>query len=227
MNVLLFFYRIRYCKLMAMMRITMKLHIWGHFKTITKHKFKVMRLCFRCGLYRQGLMHDNSKYSWTEFSRGVIYYQGNRSPNNYEREVTGLSISWLHHKGRNRHHFEYWLDFDMRDPGKMTGMIMPRKYVAEMFCDRIAACRVYEKENYTQASPARFFYRSDGRFLMHDITRRELGYLLTLLAVRGEEEALDYVKHSYLNDEDISASYTEVENLREFDRRMEDGSIEI
>ena len=72
------------------------MHIWGHFKTITKHKLMVMKYCFRIGLYRQGLLHDLSKYSWTEFSVGCKYYQGNRSPNNAEREDTGLSLSLIH-----------------------------------------------------------------------------------------------------------------------------------
>ena len=120
------------------------MHIWGHFKTITKHRHKVMRLCFRIGLYRQGLMHD------LEFPKGCIYFQGDRSPNNKEREVTGISLSWLHHKGRSKHHFEYWLDYDETRPGCMRGMRMPRRYIAEMFCDRLAACQTYEKDKYTQ-----------------------------------------------------------------------------
>ena len=78
-----------------------------HFGTITKHKFLVMKECFRVGLYRQGLLHDLSKYGWTEFRVGCRYYQGNRSPNNAEREDRGYSSAWLHHKGRNKHHYEY------------------------------------------------------------------------------------------------------------------------
>ena len=203
------------------------MHIWGHFRTITRHKFLVMKLCFRAGLYWQGITPDLSKYSWTEFSKGIIYYQGDRSPNNYEREVTGLSLSWLHHKGRNRHHFEYWLDYDAHAPGHVTGMLMPRRYVAEMFCDRIAACRVYEKDNYTLASPAKFFYRSSGRFLMHDTTRRELGCLLTLLAVKGERDALSYIKESYLKDREIPDQYVEYRDLQEFISRLEAGEIDL
>ena len=41
-----------------------------HFQTITKHKILVMQECFRVGLYRQGLLHDLSKYGWTEFRVG-------------------------------------------------------------------------------------------------------------------------------------------------------------
>ena len=44
---------------------------WKHFKTITKHKFLVMRQCFKVGLYWQGLTHDLSKYSPTEFFVGA------------------------------------------------------------------------------------------------------------------------------------------------------------
>ena len=86
------------------------MHILGHFKTITKHKILVAKGCFKVGLYCQGIMHDMSKYSPTEFIPGAKYYQGNQSPNNIERRKYGISRAWLHHKGRNRHHFEYWID---------------------------------------------------------------------------------------------------------------------
>ena len=80
---------------------------WKHFRTITYHKYLVMKGCFAVGLYRQGLTHDLSKYSPAEFLVGAKYFQGNRSPNNAEREEKGYSSAWLHHKGRNRHHYEY------------------------------------------------------------------------------------------------------------------------
>ena len=83
---------------------------WQHFKTITKHKLLVMDGCFQVGLYRQGLTHDLSKYSPTEFWVGARYYQGDKSPNAAERAEKGYSEAWMHHKGRNRHHYEYWTD---------------------------------------------------------------------------------------------------------------------
>ena len=64
---------------------------WKHFKTITHHKRLVMQGCFKVGLYKQGLLHDLSKYSPAEFLVGVKFYQGNRSPNNAEREDIGYS----------------------------------------------------------------------------------------------------------------------------------------
>lgn len=85
---------------------------WGHSLTINKHRLEVMRLCFKCGLIKQGLMHDLSKYSFIEFFSGVKYYQGYRSPIDAEKEDKGYSLGWLHHKGRNKHHFEFWLEKD-------------------------------------------------------------------------------------------------------------------
>ena len=83
---------------------------WGHLKTITLHKLRVTRLCFKMGLIKQGLLHDLSKYSPVEFWAGVRYFQGNRSPIDAEKEAKGYSEGWLHHKGHNKHHWEYWID---------------------------------------------------------------------------------------------------------------------
>ena len=93
----------------------------GHFTTITRHKILVMKECFKIGLYKQGLTHDLSKYSPTEFLVGCKYYQGNRSPNEIERREKGYSAAWLHHKGRNKHHLEYWIDYAADGSGMCGG----------------------------------------------------------------------------------------------------------
>ena len=105
-------------------KITIKNAV-NHFRTITHHRHLVMKGCFRVGLYRQGLLHDLSKYMPTEFLVGCRYYQGTRSPNNAEREENGVSLAWLHHKGRNKHHLEYWIDYSLEPDRQMTGMKMP------------------------------------------------------------------------------------------------------
>lgn len=170
-----------------------------HFRKITHHKMLVMRYCFRVGLYKQGLLHDLSKYSWTEFHIGCKYYQGTRSPNNAEREDTGLSLAWLHHKGRNKHHYEYWIDYGLgKDAGHMIGMEMPVKYVVEMFLDRIAASRNYMGEAYTDEAPLAYFRRGKGNYLIHEKTEALLEHLLEMLADQGEEAALQYVKKEVL-----------------------------
>ena len=103
-----------------------------HFCTITRHRLLVCKHCFKLGLYWQGLTHDLSKYSPEEFWTGVRYYQGDRSPNAAEREVIGFSKAWLHHKGRNKHHFEYWIDVSLNKEEGLVGNKMPVRYVAEM-----------------------------------------------------------------------------------------------
>ena len=116
---------------------------WKHLCTIMHHKKLVRAGCFKVGLYKQGLLHDLSKYSPTEFLVGCKYYQGNMSPNNAEREDKGYSSAWLHHKGRNPHHYEYWQDnFDKGgQPIKM-----PYKYAVELLCDYLGAGRAYQRE---------------------------------------------------------------------------------
>ena len=174
------------------MKITMK-KTWGHFKTITHHRFLVMAGCFRVGLIRQGLTHDLSKYSPTEFWEGARYYQGNRSPNAAEREDKGYSEAWMHHKGRNRHHYEYWTDMN-RQTRSYESVPMPKRYLAEMVMDRIAACKTYEGKAYTPASALNYFLKSRERELMHPKTREELEVLLRMRQDRGEGETFRYIR---------------------------------
>ena len=88
------------------------------------------------------------------------YYQGNRSPNDAQRQAEGCSTAWLHHKGRNRHHLEYWIDYDPAGSGKLIGNKMPLQFVAGMFCDRVAASKVYKGKDYTDASPWEYYDRA-------------------------------------------------------------------
>ena len=170
---------------------------WRHFKTITHHKFLVMGGCFKVGLYWQGLTHDLSKYSPAEFLTGVKFYQGNRSPNAAEREVKGYSEAWMHHKGRNKHHYEYWTDLSL-ETRKYESCHMPRKYLVEMVMDRRAACMTYQGKNYTAASALNYYLGSKERYLMHPETQRELEYILTMLRDRGEKETFRYLRQEVL-----------------------------
>lgn len=168
---------------------------WEHFKTITKHKIEVMKNCFRVGLYKQGLLHDLSKYTWTEFSVGAKYYQGDRSPNDAEREDKGYTTSWLHHKGRNKHHLEYWMDYDVdRSIAQLVGMPMPKQYIIEMFCDRIAACKIYNKDKYTDRAAWDYYKKGRAPKLLHPETKATLEKYLKMLAVKGEEYTFKYIK---------------------------------
>lgn len=173
-----------------------------HFKTITQHRRLVRQGCFAVGLYKQGLLHDLSKYSPSEFLIGARYYQGNRSPNNAEREKKGFSSAWLHHKGRNKHHHEYWIDYSsiLAKP-EMHGMLpapMPVRYIVEMLVDRIAACKVYLKDEYTVSSPLKYHNRGLEPAPFHEKTRAFLELLLLMLSIRGEERTYQYIKKELL-----------------------------
>lgn len=169
-------------------------HIWKHFKTITYHKLLVMKGCFSIGLYWQGLVHDLSKYMPSEFMVGAKYYQGNQSPNNAERRDKGFSSAWLHHKGRNKHHYEYWMDYSSRMGGGIIPAKMPERYVIEMFLDRIAASKNYNHGRYTDDMPLKYYQSGEAWRFMHKDTRRLLEHLLNMLAKEGEEKTLQYIK---------------------------------
>lgn len=172
---------------------------WKHFKTITYHKYLVMKGCFRVGLYKQGLLHDLSKYSPEEFVTGARYYQGDRSPNNAEREAKGYSGAWLHHKGRNKHHYEYWVDYSTRSiQGGVAPVPMPVRYVAEMIMDRIAASKVYLGDKYTDAAPLAYYRQGAESAVIHPDTRKILEKLLEMLAEEGEKKTFYYIKHNLL-----------------------------
>lgn len=167
---------------------------FGHFFTITKHRHEVFKNCIKAGIFFQGLFHDLSKYSFQEFIPGVKYFTGKKSPNELERAKYGYSSAWLHHKGRNKHHFEYWVDLDpvtkIYSPVKM-----PLKYVKEMFCDRVAACKVYLKKNYHDGAAYDYFNTRTRENKMHKDTMILLEYLLLMLRDKGEKETFEYIRN--------------------------------
>ncbi|MBE6115942.1 MAG: catalase [Erysipelotrichaceae bacterium] len=167
---------------------------FGHLNTINRHRFLVCKLCFKVGLYRQGLTHDLSKYSLTEFIPGVRYFQGYRSPIVAEIQEHGYSDAWLHHKGRNRHHWQYWITTD-RNSFKVIEM--PVKYIKEMACDRIAACMVYEKDRYHPSSALEFLENSKERKFMPEKTLSLLTEMLKIVAENSLDDALEIIKTKY------------------------------
>ncbi len=155
---------------------------WGHLRTVQKHRKMVRKLCFKCGLYWQGLTHDLSKYSWVEFWNGVKYFTGKASPHVGERKEKGYSNAWIHHHNRNKHHAEYW--WDIKD-GKSVPVTMHYKYIAEMICDRIAASMIYLQDKYTDRAPLEYYLSHKDENQFDDTTREELEYCLTGLSEIG------------------------------------------
>ena len=103
----------------------------------------------------------------------------------------------MHHKGRNRHHFEYWTDLS---PVTRTyePVDMPVRFLCEMVADRIAACKTYEGAAYTDASPLHYLDRAQESRLVHPRTMARLRFLLTMLAERGEKETFRFMRQTVL-----------------------------
>ena len=169
------------------------MHPFRHFVTITRHRHRVIAHCFRAGIGWQGLFHDLSKYSPCEFWTGARYYIGTRSPNEGEREAKGYSAAWLHHKGRNKHHFEYWRDVDP-ETRLYAPVRMPLRYMKEMFCDRVAASKIYQGKNYTDEHPLLYFRRGNARREMHPETADLLESWLLMLAEQGERAVFRHLR---------------------------------
>lgn len=123
-------------------------NIIRHTKLVLKHKWYVFIYCTKLGMLLRGLKHDMSKFSPTEFWESVKFYNGKKSPIQICKEKNGYSKAWLHHKGRNKHHPEYWVD---KTAPEKTPMI-PYKYVVEMICDKLSASRVYNGKDWTNSS---------------------------------------------------------------------------
>lgn len=171
------------------------MHIIKHLNTVNKHRFMVFKHCVKAGIIRRGLLHDLSKYSPAEFVEGARFYLGFKSPTEREREVYGYSKAWMHHKGRNKHHFEYWTDYNPKTR-RLEPVKMPIEYVKEMFCDRVAASKVYMAEKYNDSSALNYFVQGRAKTAMHPETAAVIEEWLTILSERGESAAFEVIRNT-------------------------------
>ena len=127
-----------------------------HIKLVSKHKWVVFKLSCRVGVPWRGFMHDWSKFSPTEFGESIKYYVGTHSPITEARKAKGYSSAWVHHVSKNKHHYQYWVDFTANGP---VPVMIPYKYVAEMICDKMAAGIVYEGKNWKPDSELKYYLK--------------------------------------------------------------------
>lgn len=165
-----------------------------HFKTICRHKIVVFRECKACGIVWRGLVHDLSKFSPIEFLPSARYFQGTRSPIEKEKEEIGYSAAWLHHKGFNPHHWEYWTDFG--ENGEVIANKIPSKYVIEMVCDWIGAGIVYS-ENWNQSEPLNYYNKVRAGRHFHPETEKLIVRLLEIIRDNGLEAFHQVCKNRY------------------------------
>ena len=165
---------------------------WKHFKVICKHRRVVREWCFKLGIPWQGLIHDLSKFSPTEFNASAQYFQGRSSPIDAEKREKGYSIAWQHHKGRNPHHWEYWID--RLSTKENYAIEMPVKYVYEMLADFIGAGQAYNPTGWTCESPLKYYMLNRSKYLLHPNTEKLFYGLLQDLADLGEKKFLKHFK---------------------------------
>ena len=222
-------------------------NIFKHLKTVCTHKYYVAKYCFKFGLYWQGIVHDLSKFLPIEFLTSVKYYQGNRSPIDAEKEDKGYSIAWLHHFHNNKHHWCYWVDWDMKQ--NLTPYKIPYKYVIEAICDWIGAGITYSKKSnvtFKWDEPYEY-YKNHTRInddisskIFHPRTRFLFDIILIDLKEKGIEKVIKYHKlgtyqrmyelDDVFNSEMIQVDYTRIlnryyktkeEREREFDKDIQ------
>ena len=132
----------------------------GHLKVVLTHKWYVFRFMCKAGRPIQGLAHDLSKFHPVEFVESVRFFSGDRSPIDNAKEAQGYSLAWLHHRGRNYHHCELWLDQIVEKGKEPIALLMPKKYAIEMVCDWMAAGIAYSKGQgvvWTTQSPLEWY----------------------------------------------------------------------
>lgn len=170
--------------------------LWGHFSNVMKHKWIVFYLCCKAGIIYRGIVHDISKFSLTEFWQGVKYYgNGARSPIQYAKQDYGYSKAWLHHKGRNKHHPEYWYD----PVSPISKPIIPYCYTCEMICDQLAAGMVYQGKNWNKEYQLHYWEQHMEQIPLNEILKEFVTKVLTKVAKEGIAVAIDknYLKKEY------------------------------
>ncbi len=175
----------------------------GHTRTVLKHKLEVAKICFKFGLYWQGIIHDLSKFSCTEFIPSVKYYSGVRSPIEAEKEEKGYSMAWLHHKNKNKHHFWYWVDYSSKQV--QTPVRIPLKYVYEMIADTIAAGKVYSLnagKSWNNSDPYNYYKAhnrdaENGIEFMEFCTKAVLDNIYVDIMKYGIDDVAKMVKNGY------------------------------
>ena len=184
-------------------------NFYNHFKKVCKHKYWVGYYCFKAGIPWRGIKHDMSKFSPVEFLESVKYYQGNRSPIDRCKEVNGWSKAWQHHKGRNDHHYEYFID-NLDHGGKP--LKMPPECAIEMLCDYLGAGRAYSGDLFSYADELKWWKnKSQNPLAMHPVTKMFISFKLTKIAKAEASE--DFNLKKLLNNRRLRLEYAVCEGI--------------
>ena len=158
-----------------------------------KHKYIVLELCWKAGIPFRGIMHDMSKLSYTELKEAWKYADGKNSLLVSCKEIKGFSEAWLHHKGHNKHHPEYWID-NLNDTP--TPQIMDRDSTKEMICDWIAAGMAYN-DHWDYESPLEWYLEKGQYRLIHPYIKDFCLVILTCIKLEQSLHVLTDLDYFY------------------------------
>ncbi len=161
-------------------------NVMKHLKLITYHKWIVFKLCCKIGQPWRGLVHDLSKYSPTEFLESANYYVGDHSPITEAKRQKGYSKAWLHHKGRNKHHIEYWVDYMAPN----VTPIMPYPYAAEMICDKLAAGMAYQGKKWNKEYELAYWKKEREKVEVNPKIRDFVTEVMSQVAIQGIDKTM-------------------------------------
>ena len=166
-----------------------------HTKLVLKHKWLVFKFCCKIGMPIRGLMHDMSKFSPVEFFESIKYYDGKVTPIEFCKKDKGYSLSWLHHKGRNKHHDSYWVDLS----APQAAPVIPYKYVIEMLCDKLSASITYNGKDWTNSSEYDYWQIEKTRLILNPKVENFLSAVITEIKDNGIDKVLTkkHLKEQY------------------------------
>jgi len=137
-----------------------------YFKYVFRHKYYVMKECFKMGLYWQGIVHDLSKFLPSEAKAYANFFSGDNE--NKSLFAGKFKYAWLYHQKRNKHHWQYWVLLE--DVNRETLLKIPTKYLKEMLCDWIGAgLAIHGKKDIHK-----WYEMNKSKIRLHDESRQEL-----------------------------------------------------
>jgi hypothetical protein len=158
-----------------------------HFNLINRHRWLVFKLSIKAGIPWRGLVHDLSKYSFTEFWESAKFYNGNMSPIIFAKKKYGYSKAWLHHKGRNKHHAEYWYDPRSKNPMPLV----PYQYTVEMICDNLAAGMIYNGKRWRNDTQLKYWIKRKDDMPLNDKNKAMITEVFTQVSINGIDKVLN------------------------------------
>lgn len=166
-------------------------NIFRHLHLINKHKWFVFKRCCKAGILLQGFTHDLSKYSPVEFWESIKYYDGTKSPISKCKEEKGWSAAWQHHKGCNKHHYQYWIDTPGPD-GTFNFIKMPYKYALELICDYLGAAQAYLGDKFSYEAEYEWWTNENKKFplAMHPDTYSFINTMLFTMKMSNSDDCL-------------------------------------